>query len=67
MAQKKDGTTTQVTCRVPVDVAMFFQEQADAQERSLSWVVSKARQQYVSDVRRNSPGVKGQPLPVAKA
>lgn len=42
-------TTKQVSCRVPADVAQALQEVASRSERSLSWVASKALQQFVRD------------------
>lgn len=42
-------TTKQVSCRVPADVAEKLQELAAMSERSLSWVASKALQQYVKE------------------
>ena len=47
MAQARDGTTTQISCRVPKEVAEALLRIAQENERSLSWVASKALQQYV--------------------
>lgn len=51
MAQSKDGTTTQVSCRVPVETAEYLMAVARANERSLSWVVSRVLKNYVAEAK----------------
>lgn len=50
MAQVKDGSTTQVSCRVPVGVAEALQKMADEQERSLSWIASRILRAYILEL-----------------
>lgn len=42
----KGGQTASVSARIPVEVAQKLQAEADAQERSVSWMVSKILQQW---------------------
>ncbi len=52
-AKKADaGTTTQVSARVPVEVAEYLQRIARDDDRSLSWVVAMALKQWV-EARRD--------------
>lgn len=55
MAQAKDGTTTQVSCRVPKETAEALARMATDQERSLSWIVSKILQNYVFESKAKVP------------
>lgn len=41
------GETTQVSARVPNEVAQYLQRLADEQDRSLSWVVAYALKEWV--------------------
>lgn len=42
----KGGKTASVSARIPVEVAQKLQAEAEAQDRTVSWVVSKILQQW---------------------
>lgn len=52
MVQAKDGSTTQVSCRIPKEISDALTQKAQEQERSLSWVVSKILQKWYEEEQK---------------